>query len=97
MEELLEKSEERIDKTNAMVSQLASVVSGLKQTFEHHIDQAIKSRDHVMKQNTLLMQRLADAESDLKSERKKYEALMEKLLDCLSKGHNPSTSVNIKQ
>ena len=97
LQELLIKSEERIDKTNAMVCQLASVVSGLKETFEHHIDQAIKSRDHVMNQNTKLLQRLAETDNELKKEREKYEALMKQLLDCMMKGNHPGTSVNIRQ
>lgn len=97
MQELLIKSEERIGATNAMVSQLASIIAELKDTFERHIDQAIKSRDHVQKQNNLLIQRLTDTEAELKKERDKYDALMQQLLDCMMKGKIQGTSVNVNQ
>lgn len=97
MQELLIKSEERIGATNAMVSQLANIIAELKMTFEHHIDQAIRSRDHVQKQNNLLIQRLTDTEAELKKERDKYDALMQQLLDCMMNGKIQGTSVNVNQ
>ncbi len=97
MQELLIKSEERIDKTNTMISQLVCVVAELKGTFEHLIDQAIKSRDHAMDQSSQLMHKIASVEADLKLERQKHEALLHQLVEHLAKAHGSGTSVNIKQ
>ena len=91
---LLEDSEKRIKTTNEMVLGLTRTIDSIKDAYIHHIDQAVNSRNTVISQNQLLLDRMSAAESSIKEERDRYDRLMKSLLDILGK---QGTSVNIKQ
>lgn len=94
-EELLQQSERRIDRTNEMVTTLVNVCSSLKETYMHHIDQVCECRDNAMKQNSILIQELNNANNRLNEERHRYDNLLQTIIDIVKR--SPAPSVNINQ
>lgn len=94
LHKLLADSETRIKKTNEMVHELVSTISGIKDTYVRHIDQAVASRNEIIEQNRKLLDRISSADVAMRDERERFDRLMHDLME-ISVGHG--MAVNIKQ
>ena len=80
---LIERSEQRIDITNDMINKLTSVISNLTITYDNHLKQLEESRNEIIKQNTKLIELVAE-------EKKSYNdvlSMQERLTSALINSH----------
>lgn len=103
--ELLEKSEERIDRINDMVLNLTKsaenqrqIVTMLTEKYTKHLDDLSKNRDEITRQNSELIKFIDRQQNQIEHNDKRIEILFEKMLDKYNAIHNVSESnINVKR
>lgn len=86
--ELLIKSEERIDKTNEMVSKMTATVDGLRNLYSEtekeyiaQLNKVCKARDELLEQTRTQTSIIENMKRELACERERYHELLQRVLD----------------
>ena len=90
--ELLERSERRVESVNSMVNNLISTMSQMTSAYIGHLDQICRNRDDMCKENAELLKRIASQCEEIKTERERYEALLNRFIDHNDKGKGTNTN-----
>lgn len=93
LEELLIKSEERIDRTNDMVCKCVNVVNQLTQEYSTHINKLQESRDEILKQNGALLQHIQNLQKEIDNGNKRFDSVLNRLF---SMGNNSENNITVK-
>lgn len=93
MEDLLSRSESRIEQTNRIVKELSCCINGINSAYIHHIDQAVDNNRHLIEQNQELIKQIASSQETIRKEAERNDRLMDSLVQML----RPTPSVSINQ
>lgn len=90
--ELIAKSEDRIDRTNAMIDRLSTITAHLTEVYDEHLKELEKSRNEIVSQNTRLMELV------LAEQKKSNDILMiqERLITAFVGRNSSSSTINIR-
>lgn len=90
--QLIARSEQRIDKTNAIVDRLATMASNLTRVYDEHLRELERSRNEIVQQNTKLMEMI------LAEQKRTNDILLiqERLISALAGHGSSSSTINIR-
>lgn len=76
---LLERSEERIDKTNDMICKMVTTIDKLTNEYTRQLAKLQEVRDEVVDQNKELIKLAEDCKKESEYSNKRYDTLLEKM------------------
>lgn len=92
--EILIKSEERIDRTNTMVSKCVEMMDKLTAEYCKQIEALQESRDEILSQNKILIENARNDRDKYELLSKRYDTLIERLFTMI--GKNSENNINVK-
>lgn len=91
---LIEKSEDRIDRTNEMIHKCVILIDKLSGEYVTQLSKLQKARDHVLEENKLILKQMEDRNKEYEVLNKKYDMLVDKMLNINSRTSENNINVN---
>lgn len=95
LSKLLEKSEERIDKTGEIISNCVSVTNKITDEFTKQIAKVQKARDTLIAENKDLIRLVKESNMQIEMLNKRYDLLMERVFNLINK-NTSENNINVK-
>lgn len=91
---LVERSENRIDRTNEMISKCVSIIDRVTTEYTTQLDELQKNRDALVDENKRLISLLEESKKDYDILNKKYDSLIDKMISMSSQ--RSENNINVK-
>lgn len=88
LEDLIVRSESRIDRTNEMVFNLVNVINKITEEYVFQINKLQDSRDSLISQNQQLIKLMEERNKEVELVNKKYDSLLDKLVSMKNCSEN---------
>lgn len=88
LEDLIVRSESRIDRTNEMVFNLVNVINKITEEYVLQINKLQDSRDSLISQNQQLIKLMEERNKEVELVNKKYDSLLDKLVSMKNCSEN---------
>lgn len=88
LEDLIVRSESRIDRTNEMVFNLVNVINKITEEYVLQINKLQDSRDSLISQNQQLIKLMEERNKEIELVNKKYDSLLDKLVSMKNCSEN---------
>lgn len=95
--ELVERSESRIDRTNAMIEKLTACISNVSVMYDEHWKDIEHSRNIVLEQNSKLIKIVEDEQSKAKDVLRMHERLVNMLITHVGNSNTNTMHLNTNQ
>lgn len=94
--QLLIKSEERIDRTNNMIVNGLTMIDHLSKEYTSHLNALRNARDKLIEENKALASSVENLTLQLNDASKRYESLLNRLIDVTTAKSKSENNFNIK-